>query len=94
VRGNLALGKKGSHSSKYTAHSGWWNAKDGDVAGASIDMMAATKKPPDDKNPWLRLDLCDFYLVQTVEIVRRLDCCYSEMETLEVRVGEYRCFSR
>jgi hypothetical protein len=89
VRGNLALGKKGSQSSRYTAQSGWWKAMDGDVeSGASIGMMAATKKPPDDKNPWLRLELGDFYLVQTVEIVRRVDCCYSEMETLEVRVGE------
>ena len=51
-------------------------------------MLATTMGPPEDVNPWLRWDLAGLYLVQAVEVVRRLDCCFNEMETLEVRVGE------
>ena len=50
--------------------------------------MAITKPPPDDQNPWFRVDLEDLYLVQTVKIIRRLDCCFGHMETVEVRVGK------
>lgn len=50
--------------------------------------MAITKSSLDDQNPWFRVDLEDLYLVQTVKVIRRLDCCFGNMETVEVRVGE------
>ena len=80
--------KTGRHSSTHDTSTGIWRATDGDIERIEHTYMAITKPPPADQNPWFRINLQDLYLVQTVKIFRRLDCCFSNMETVEVRVGK------
>ncbi len=75
-------------SSMFDTPTGLWRSTDGQIESTDWKMVCVTKGPPEDEDPWLRWNLDGLYLVQTVEIVRRLDCCFNEMETLEVRVGE------
>ena len=60
---------------------------DGNIETTTIDFMGVTNLPTVDPNPWFRIDVEDLYLVQTVKIIRRLDCCFDEMENVEARVG-------
>ena len=87
VQGNLALWKDGFSSSKNHSDTGVKRAVDGDMRITAYNHLAATKHPLEDNNPWLRLNVGDNYLIQTIEIASRLDCCLDQMETLEARVG-------
>ena len=89
MQGNLAVLAGGSSSSKNNSDTGIGKAVNGDMSNTAYDHLAATKDPPEDNNPWLRVNLGDNFLIQTIEIVSRLDCCLNQMETLEARVGEF-----
>ena len=91
VPGNLALFTRGVESSRFNKDTGWWRAIDGKVEDSSFSMHSVSKLQSD---PWMRWDLLDIYLVQTVELFSRTDCCLDEMETLEVRVGMFRSVFR
>lgn len=87
VPSNLALYKHCAQSSTYDGSTGCWRLVDGNIEKTTIDYMGVTKLPADDPNPWFRIDLADLYLVQTVKIIRRFDCCFDEMKNVEARVG-------
>ena len=58
-------------------------ANDGEVAGAL--QFAAVYGEHD---PFWRVDLLDFYLVTTVELVPRIDAYSGNNDLMEVRVGK------
>ncbi|XP_051947966.1 fucolectin-1-like [Xyrauchen texanus] len=41
----------------------------------------------DEISPWWRLDLLDIYLVRTVVITNRADCCPEQINGAEIRIG-------
>ncbi|CAB4012629.1 Hypothetical predicted protein [Paramuricea clavata] len=81
--GNLALHKPMKASEFYRSGSQGTQANNGDVA----DPIGHYASHSSVKDPFWRVDLLDFYLVTTVEIVTRLDGFSHENDEMEVRVG-------
>ncbi|CAB3997556.1 partial [Paramuricea clavata] len=63
-------------------------AVDGRVDDDDLAHHFAATIPRYDPDPYWYVELDDMYLVQTVEIISRRDCCAGQVETFEVRVGE------
>jgi hypothetical protein len=89
VSANLALHEKTGESSKYMSDTEGNKAVDGRVDDVKTAQHFASALPNDDHDPYWYVELDDMYLVQTVEIISRRDCCVDRIETIEVRVGMY-----
>ena len=89
VSANLALHEKTGESSKYISDTEGNKAVNGRVDDVKIAQHFASTLPNDDPDPYWYVELDDMYLVQTVEIISRRDCCFERIETIEVRVGMY-----
>jgi hypothetical protein len=89
VSANLALHEKTGESSKYISDTEGNKAVNGRVDDVKIAQHFASALPNDDPDPYWYVELDDMYLVQTVEIISRRDCCFERIETIEVRVGMY-----
>ena len=86
---NLALRRETGESSKFLPDTGGSKAVDFRVDATDITMHFATAPHTEDADPYWYVKLDDVYLVQTVEIFSRRNCCPGHMETIEVRVGRY-----
>ena len=82
--GNLALAKPSRASDVYRSGSKATLANDGDILGK--DEHYASHGNVED--PFWRVDLLDFYLVLTVEVVCRIDGYFERIGVMEVRVGK------
>ena len=83
--GNLALKKPVITSPTFNSDSAGTKANDGDIAGTYQHF--ASQVGADD--PFWRVDLLDFYVVTTVEIVLRIDESFDLNDVMEVRVGKF-----
>ncbi len=84
---NLALQRETGWSSKHTPTTRAIKAVDGRIDATNLDMHFASALATEDPDPFWHVKLDDMYLVQTVEIISRQNCCPDRMETIEVRVG-------
>ncbi|XP_062523278.1 uncharacterized protein LOC134197940 [Corticium candelabrum] len=86
---NLALGKPTVQSSTV------WNGTpnlgvDGDP-NPTYNIGTCTHTTSE-KNPWWRVDLQDEYLVTSIHITNRGDCCESRLWGIEIRIGNSLAF--
>ena len=81
--GNLALKKPVTTSPTFNSDSVGKKANDGDIAG-TVQHFGSQVGAVD---PFWRVDLLDFYVVTTVEIVLRIDKDFELNDVMEVRVG-------
>ena len=86
---SLALFRSCDRSSKYSPDTGPGKAVDGRTDDTIIEMHFSSTSVGVDPDPYFFVMLEYMYLVQTVEIISRKDCCPDKMSTLEVRVGMY-----
>ena len=82
--GNLALKKPVRASPRYSTNMKEAMANDGDIAG--VTQLYLSRGGVED--PFWRVDLLDFYVVITVEIVLRIDADFDSNDVMEVRVGK------
>ncbi|CAB3990373.1 partial [Paramuricea clavata] len=85
---NLALRQETGGSSKLSPDTGGGKAVDFRVDATDVTMHFATSDKIADTDPYWYVKLDDVYLVQTVEIFSRRNCCPGHMGTIEVRVGK------
>jgi hypothetical protein len=83
--GNLALNKPVKASALYRPGSKGTMANDGDVTDPITHYASNVK------DPFWRVDLLDFYLITTVEIITRIDGYFHTNDVTEVRVGKSGC---
>ena len=89
IASNLALHRPVGRSSMQVPQSRADNAVDGSADVTTIDRHFATAATTEDSDPFFYVILDDMYLIQTVELYSRKDCCQDSMHTIEVRVGMY-----
>ena len=89
VSANLALHGKTGESSSLNSDTKGRNAVNGRVDEVERAQHFVSALAKDDHDPYWYVELDDMYLVQTVEIISRRDCCVDRMHTSEVRVGMY-----
>ena len=82
--GNLALWKPTETSQRFRGGSKAVRANDGDI----IDLEGHYASNENVEDPFWRVDLLDFYLVATVEVVCRIDEYFDRNGVMEVRVGK------
>lgn len=74
-------------SSKKEPDTGPGKAIDGRIDATNILMHFLTDDTSVDPNPYWFVRLDDMYLVQTVEVFRRRDCCLDTTGNIKVLVG-------
>ena len=89
VSANLALHEKTGESSRFNSYTKGKMAVDGRVDDDDLTQHFAAGLPRYDPDPYWYVELDDMYLVQTVEIISRRDCCATQIGTIEVKVGMY-----
>ncbi|XP_070534541.1 uncharacterized protein [Ptychodera flava] len=82
---NIALNKRASQSSLFSAMGLASNAVDGFVSSFWEDESCSHTNIEQD--PWWKVDLEDAYFVTDVVITNRRDCCSERLEGAVVRVG-------
>ena len=87
---NLALFRESPNvgqSSKLYSTTGPEHATDGRIDSKNVALHSITGAISADPDPYWFVKLDDMYLVQTVEVFRRKDCCFYKAGTLKVLVG-------
>ncbi|CAN9514475.1 unnamed protein product [Ophioblennius macclurei] len=83
---NLALRGKATQSHRYAHDFGSaYTAIDGNRDGI-FDHGSCTHSAQD-SNPWWRVDLLDSYVITSVVIANRQDCCFTRLSGLQIHVG-------
>lgn len=87
---NLALFRESPNvdqSSKKDSTTGPEHATDGRIDSTNVALHSITGGISADPDPYWFVKLDDMYLVQTVEVFRRKDCCFHKAGILKVLVG-------
>lgn len=82
---NVALGGVAVQSTTWDTKLSPNNAIDGKQISQYSQWSCISTQFQD--SPWWRLDLRTQYNISTIEIIRRSDCCLSELEGAEIRIG-------
>ncbi|KAM9310222.1 uncharacterized protein KZ484_026155 [Pholidichthys leucotaenia] len=83
---NVALRGKATQSSRYDhSRAAAYNAIDGNRNTNFHD--ASCTHTNQDTNPWWRVDLLESYIVTSITIFNREDCCSERINGLEIRIG-------
>ncbi|XP_025079784.1 fucolectin-like [Pomacea canaliculata] len=82
---NVALNKPARQIANLTSSTVASNAVDGDTDGNWAHGSCSST--PDVVNTWWQVDLMGFYIVYSVEVFRRTDCCEENFQNFEVRVS-------
>ena len=94
---NLALFRSKPNvdgSSKKEPDTGPGKATDGRIDATDLLMHFVTDDTSVDPDPYWFVRLDDMYLVQTVEVFPRKDCCYDTTGTIKVLVGMVQAVRR
>ncbi|KAG7999308.1 Fucolectin-4 [Nibea albiflora] len=83
---NLALRGRATQSDRYKhAFGAAYNAIDGNRDSNFHDgSCSCTSGKP---NPWWRVDLLDFYIITSISIYNRGDCCPERITGLQIHIG-------
>lgn len=83
---NVALRGKATQSSRYLhAFGGAYNAIDGNRE--SHFHSGSCTHSAEETNPWWRVDLLDSYVVTSITITNRGDCCEQRISGLQIHIG-------
>ncbi|XP_072316659.1 uncharacterized protein [Eucyclogobius newberryi] len=83
---NVALRGKATQSDRYNSDYGAAsNAIDGNRESHYLAGSCAVTK--EQTNPWWRVDLLDAYIVTSITITNRRDCCPERLDGAEIHVG-------
>ncbi|KAF7650905.1 hypothetical protein LDENG_00119210 [Lucifuga dentata] len=83
---NVALRGKATQSDRYEdSFSAAYNAIDGNRE--SHYSAGSCSRTDEQTNPWWRVDLLDSYIVTSISITNRGDCCGSRINGAEIHVG-------
>ncbi len=83
---NVALRGKATQSTRYGEPFGSaYNAIDGNRGSLYED--GSCSHTPEMSNPWWRVDLLESYIVTSVTITNRGDCCAEGLNGAEIHIG-------
>ena len=83
---NVALRGKATQGTQYEGHFGAaYKAIDGNRNSIFASGSCSHTAPM--TNPWWRVDLLESYIVTSVAITNRADCCAERINGAEVRIG-------
>ncbi|XP_045899264.1 fucolectin-7-like [Micropterus dolomieu] len=83
---NVALRGKATQSKRYVhAFGAAYNAIDGNRE--SVFDHGSCTHTAEETNPWWRVDLLESYIVTSITITNRGDCCEHRIDGLQIRIG-------
>ena len=86
---NLALHQPTKQSSTRTGGFSY-KAVDGNTNGdleRGLSCSHTIENPTD--YPWWMVDLGKKYMISTLMLSNRVDCCWERLQSVEIRIGEY-----